>query len=210
MLQPTAMPTIIASDPAVPFTAQQIRALEIISGGASISEAAYALEVHRNTIGNWRRNIPAFAQELDFAIAEQASYCHEQAISLAPRAIEILGTVMISQDSTPSLKSRIAISILKMASNPKNVHKPAQPPTAPSQPPADDAPSNEDEFSTVPPVPVATQPTRKSREPGRNAHCPCNSGLKYKRCCANGTTTNSAPPSAHASPQILQSSQAPI
>jgi uncharacterized protein YecA (UPF0149 family) len=31
----------------------------------------------------------------------------------------------------------------------------------------------------------AQQPIRRPAEPGRNSLCPCSSGVKYKRCCAN-------------------------
>jgi uncharacterized protein YecA (UPF0149 family) len=39
-------------------------------------------------------------------------------------------------------------------------------------------------------APSTTQPIRRAPEPGRNTPCPCKSGLKYKRCCANRRDTS--------------------
>ena len=47
------------------------------------------------------------------------------------------------------------------------------------------APANAARVAPANAVRVAPAPAVRVAPPGRNAQCPCGSGLKYKRCCAN-------------------------
>ena len=105
--------------PGPAFTPQQHRVIDLIAEGVTITVAASTLGIHRNTIRNWRRTIPGFATELDFAIGEQSLYWHEQAVALAPKAIAILCTIMHNDASSDSLKLRAATLILKWPPNQK-------------------------------------------------------------------------------------------
>ena len=42
----------------------------------------------------------------------------------------------------------------------------------------------------------AQMPIRLAAEPGRNSLCPCGSGLKFKRCCANHVQPQAVPTAA--------------
>ena len=44
----------------------------------------------------------------------------------------------------------------------------------------------------IEPNPPTPQPVRVTPQPGRNEPCPCNSGLKFKRCCLNKPTAAAA------------------
>ncbi len=155
------------------LTPQQHRVINMLADGQTISEAAAAINVHRNTIRNWRRRVPEFAHELDLAIREQALHWHEQVVILAPKAIEILCTILHNEQSTLSQKLRAATTILKMATEPKTpLHKQAQPALSALQ-------ALPGELLTI-----KHEIAQRRFQPGRNATCPCNSGLKFKRCCA--------------------------
>jgi hypothetical protein len=186
------------------LTPQQHRIITLLASGNNITQAADAEKLHRNTIANWRRTIPAFARELDFALREQRQYWHEQATRLAPLAIQAIEDTLANPKTSPSLRFRAATLILKLLTDPQpkptearqgeslQVHKDAQPPS-----PADAGKAAEkaalmrkaDELGSFYPresaLSAAKLPaqTCTKPQPGRNTPCPCKSGLKYKRCC---------------------------
>ena len=53
------------------LTAAQQNVLNHLAAGKSVAETAELCGVHRNTIANWRREIPAFTIQLDEAIHER-------------------------------------------------------------------------------------------------------------------------------------------
>ncbi len=189
------------------LTSLQHRIITHIASGHSITQSALAENIHRNTVAYWRRTIPAFARELEFATREQRLYWHEQAILLAPQAIDAIHSALTSPDSSPSLRFRAATLILKMATDPGSKALKGFP-TLPAeleamsgqmlgwrkesqaQQPEPAAPE-----SIVQPAKIfvaaqsctKTQPIRVTPQPGRNETCPCGSGVKFKRCCADQT-----------------------
>jgi len=100
------------------LTPQQHRVITSLACGDSITQAAVAEGLHRNTIGYWRRTVPAFARELEFALREQRQYWHDQAIQLAPQAIQTIFETLTNPESSPSLRFRAATLIVKMATDP--------------------------------------------------------------------------------------------
>jgi hypothetical protein len=100
------------------LTAQQNRIINLLAAGNSVTEAAAQEEIHRNTIGYWRRTQPNFARELEFAIREQRLYWHEQATRLAPQALAVINDTLTNPGSSPALRFRAAALILKLATDP--------------------------------------------------------------------------------------------
>jgi hypothetical protein len=180
------------------LTAQQHRVITLLAAGNSITEAAEAEGLHRNTVGYWRRTSPAFCRELELALREQRLYWHEQATRLAPQALAVIQDTLTNPDTSPSLRFRAATLILKMATDP-NAKAIARFSTLN---PELEAVSGQvhalrkELLVRSPQIANAAQnctnaqPIRKAPEPGRNSLCPCNSGLKYKRCCADRSRTN--------------------
>jgi uncharacterized protein YecA (UPF0149 family) len=188
-------------DPAL--TPQQQRIVNKLAEGFSATQAAQAENIHRNTITNWRRTVPAFAREIEFAAREQSSRWHDEVVSLAPLALQAIREILTTPEASPSLKLRASLAILRMAAQPhaepqaarkienqivhtENVHNSAQSCTTPTElgsfVPAAANPENLHKFAqscTTKPLPV-----RKAPLPGRNSPCPCGSGGKFKRCCA--------------------------
>jgi SEC-C motif len=97
------------------LTPQQHRIIAAISNGTTITQAAAAENIHRNTIGNWRRTNPTFAQELEFAATEYRCYWHEQVTALIPQAIHAIEDCLTNPKSSPSIRFRAASLIVKMA-----------------------------------------------------------------------------------------------
>jgi hypothetical protein len=183
------------------LTLQQQRVITLLAAGQSITQAAEAENLHRNTIANWRRTVPAFARELEFAQREQRQYWHEQATRLAPLAIQAIEDCLTNPKSSPSLRFRAATLIMKLLADPQT--KPTK--GFPLQSPQTEAlhgeflqmhkdaqlPTDEEELASFYPRPSAQSAAGKPAQTGtkpqtsRSAPCPCKSGLKYKRCCAN-------------------------
>jgi hypothetical protein len=101
------------------LTPQQHRVLTLLAAGNTITQAAAAVNIHRNTIDYWRRTHPAFAREQEYAQCEQRNYWHEQATRLAPQAIQAIEDCLTNPASSPSLRFRAAALIIKMAAQPK-------------------------------------------------------------------------------------------
>ena len=179
---------------------QQHRIISLLAAGNSITQVATSENLHRNTIANWRRTIPAFARELEFALREQRQYWHEQATRLAPLAIQAIEETLTNPKASPSLRFRAAALIIKMATDP-NAKALKTRDTLPAELAAQDDQklARRNEIAAEPrelasfvqpeqtPEPAQTctrpQPIRVPPQPGRNSPCPCKSGLKYKRCC---------------------------
>ena len=180
--------------PMTPLTPTQQEILALLAEGHSHTYAALQTGVHRNTIRNWRRTVPAFAREAEQALLEQALTWRERAIDLAPQASAVLHDLLHDPAAAPALKLRAALAVLKMAAAP-NV-----PPLRPhslealeeEQAQEDSAARRSRSTPVVQPAQIefdaqscTIAPIRKPVEPGRNSTCPCGSGQKYKRCCAS-------------------------
>jgi uncharacterized protein YecA (UPF0149 family) len=194
----------------------QHQVLSLLAQGVSTTEAAAAAEIHRNTVANWRRSVPAFARELEFAAHERSMFWHDQAAALAGKAIAVLTEILDDKNASPALRLRAAFKVIAMASNPMkslpasrpeaetddsaeasllrtlaDLHNSAQPFAQSIESDLENELENElsnetenetEKGATEKP---AQNCTSRTNPPGRNAPCPCKSGLKYKRCCAN-------------------------
>jgi hypothetical protein len=183
------------------LTPQQHRIIALLAAGNSITQAAAAENLHRNTIANWRRTVPAFARELEFALREQRQYWHEQATRLAPLSLHVIEETLTNPNASPSLRFRAAALIMKLATDPKakalqttdtlpaelaamegqiqGWHKETA-----AKPEIFDIEQSA-KISVDAQICTKPQPIRVAPKPGRNQLCPCGSNLKFKRCCEN-------------------------
>lgn len=115
-MAPTPASERFSPDPTL--TPSQHQVLSLLAEGYSLTHAAGVVGVHRNTIRNWRRAVPAFAREMEFAAREQALAWQQQSVELAPRALAVLSEILESPEMSPSLRLRAALAILKMAAAP--------------------------------------------------------------------------------------------
>ena len=185
------------------LTEQQHRIIARLACGWSINSAAKSEKLHRNTVGYWRRTIPAFARELEFASSEQRRYWQDEAVQLASDAFRAIAECITDPKSSPSVRFRAATFIINMATDPQQKAA-AGFPTLPAeaealsgqmlaQPKEEPAPAPvpEPENSVVQTAQIektaqsAQRPIRVTPQPGRNTACHCGSGIKFKRCCLN-------------------------
>jgi hypothetical protein len=76
------------------LTPTQQHVLTLLAGGSSVTAAAKATGVHRNTIGNWRRACPEFQQAFAVASEEQKELWREQVNSLGGLAVSTLRDIL--------------------------------------------------------------------------------------------------------------------
>ncbi len=143
----------------------QHHVLSLLAHGVSTTEAASSAGVHRNTVATWRRTGPAFAREPHSKVIAMASDPKPGPMKPFPasaaQAEACIGQSLLLQ----TLVNESA------AQESETMHNSAQPPTGIDE-------------NVEKPAQNCTS------RPGRNAPCPCKSGLKYKRCCANRPSPN--------------------
>ncbi|MFN3322010.1 MAG: SEC-C metal-binding domain-containing protein [Bryobacteraceae bacterium] len=164
----------IPADPArfPDLTPSQLRAIQALAAGATVTAAAEAAEVHRDTIYEWRRSRPAFASAVAGAKAACEAQLHEQLAALAHLALAALQQLLQDSSTPPAVRLRAALAVLRrphFEHKDWNIPVPAEPLSdshgQPAAPEAGGAPRRIVEESTP-----------------RNGPCPCGSGRKYKRC----------------------------
>jgi hypothetical protein len=197
------------------LTPLQHHVLSLLAVGRSFTAAAEAAAVHRNTIANWRREIPSFAAAFEKAARNQARAFQEEALDAVPLATQTILAILNDPATPPALRLRAAGMILKMAdiksaAQEREVlvdlqagirtitEEPAPDPEKVARLRAEIASARAEFLAEVDkrcasesqiPAQSCTMPIRRAPEPGRNSPCPCGSGQKYKRCCAQLRTT---------------------
>jgi len=130
---------------------------------------------------------------------ERSMFWHDQAAALAEQAVTVLSEILDDKTASPALRLRAALKVISMASDPQP--RPMKPfPTSAAEAEAvhgrtlllhslmneqENEPAQTTENVQHSAQSCTAQPIRRAPEPGRNTPCPCKSGLKYKRCCAN-------------------------
>jgi SEC-C motif len=197
------------------LTPRQHHVLSLLAVGLSFSAAAEGAGVHRNTITNWRREIPSFATAFEKAARDQARAFQEEALDAVPLATQVILAILNDPATPPALRLRAAGMILKMAdiksaAQEREVlidlqtgirtitEEPAPDPEKVARLRAEIESTRAQiraelekrcALESQIPAQSCTIPIRRAPEPGRNSLCPCGSGQKYKRCCAQLRTT---------------------
>jgi hypothetical protein len=197
------------------FSPIQQQVIANLSTGLSFTAAAEAAGVHRNTIANWRREIPSFATAFEKAARDQARAFQEEALDAVPLATQAILAVLNDPATPPALRLRAAGMILKMAdiksaAQEREVlidltpgirtitEERAQYQPRPSAAPRSLRQSLRSHPRTESPEPskimhnFAQSPVqtirREAPKVGRNESCPCGSGRKFKICCLGRAT----------------------
>ena len=118
-MTPIPEPQLPKFSPDSSLTPAQHKVLALLADGRSIIDAAAAAGVHRNTVRNWRRALPAFAREAEWAAREQALAWHDCMVHLAPRAAHVLHHLLHDDSAAPALRLRAALAVLKAAADPQ-------------------------------------------------------------------------------------------
>jgi preprotein translocase subunit SecA len=168
---------------------QQIQVLQALLSGVTMTAAADAAGVHRNTVSHWRASHLGFRYAINDALYERSLHHRERALELIDLAYEQLHHLLAAPDTPAGIRMKAIQYIIEKAttapepkpevelnfetvqctpeSHPRNLHNSAQPP----------APKPE-------PAPVQTI-RREGPKVGRNDPCPCGSHKKFKQSCIN-------------------------
>jgi transposase-like protein len=182
---------------------QQLAVICALSSGATMTGATNEAGIHRNTVNNWRRNLIPFQQALASAQYDKAMLFREKLEGLVDLALQTIRDILTDPKASSSVRLKAALAIINTAATPPapkkqieldiekvavahapKLHNNAQSgncvPT-PSSSPADSSPDTQPVHNSAQPIAPRTVPPKI----GRNEPCPCQSGLKYKRCCLN-------------------------
>jgi hypothetical protein len=171
------------------LSAPQHQVLSLLAAGHTLHAAAEAAGVHRNTIHNWRRTSPPFQSASDALAREQSLQWRDEIQSLASLAIDTLRQTLVGADTTPSLRLRAALAVLKHVNTAvSECHQPveAQPGPAPAVDTSAEIEPQKIVHNSAQSAPSETY-RRLTPKTGRNDLCPCGSGQKFKRCCLDQT-----------------------
>ena len=185
----------------------QHQVIDALSSGASMTGAAAEAGIHRNTILNWRRQNPLFAEVLSSAQYDRTLLIRERAESLVDLAFQTLQSLLSDPQTPASVRLKAALHIINSAStqpapekrgesaeklavqewlgdphiDAQSMPDPEPQPMAPSAA-APQSPSPVHKTAQIDLHKVA-QIRRNGPKIGRNDPCPCGSGKKSKRCC---------------------------
>ena len=167
--------TLLNSLPAV-----QQQVLQALVAGQSITTAAQDAGVHRTTVHLWTRQHAPFAQALLAARQDKADRLLDDLGDLAELAINTFRHLLTDQNASPATRLKAAMEIVKLVESQRPTHR--------------EITLEEVKFDKIDSEIILRQ-VAQAKPPiavGRNAPCPCRSGLKFKRCCANPPAQNPA------------------
>ncbi len=196
-----------------PLTPVQARVLAALAEGTTVTEAARQAGVHRSTIYNWFDSVPALGEMLERTARARTTAIHDQILELAGVALDTIRHFVTDENTTPALRLRAALALVRFARQRTGEPTPAIPEAAinsgleslldriggpevqarmkrvADQTWAQYVAARDQVASLAPEAKGAPAPPAGTP---RNALCPCGSGVKYKRCCGS-----SAPPVLH-------------
>ena len=170
------------------LSAQQLKVIDALSSGATLTAAAEQAGVHRNTIAYWRRNSIPFQHALASAQYDRALLMREKLEGLADLAVQTLKDILIDPAASPSVRLKAALAVIDTIATPPPPKKQIAleiekfTVTKSEEPTADVQPQTVHKNAQHP-IAANTPYRRETPKIGRNEPCPCGSGLKYKRCC---------------------------
>ena len=175
-----------------PLTPMQTQVLSGLLSGQPIAAVARDNGIDRSTIYHWRKDHPHFTFALDQARARLQAALYDDVQDLVSQALQVLAELLHSTDD--KIRLRVAQTLLR-AANPmkantilhtnvgfENLSDHADGLRAMTAL----ANAGTPESNTIQPSPTpnhASPSAPPQRMPNRNQRCPCNSGIKYKKCC---------------------------
>ena len=180
------MPSTTESSLSDTLTPIQIRVLQCLVAGQSVTAAAKDAGLHRSTVHLWTRTHPDFARALLALRQNRADRLVDELGDLADLAINTFRQILSDEKAPAAARLKAAMEVVKLVES----QRPTTLSTALSDPAFEklDTDLRIAELIAVP----AKPPFNTANTVGRNAACPCGSPLKYKRCCGNPVRQNRA------------------
>ena len=124
---------------------KQLQVIDAIAGGATVSAAAQQAGVHRNTVANWRRHHPLFAEALAVAQYDKSQLYRERAEDLVDLAFQTLASLLADPQTPASVRLKAALHIIDTASTPPAPAPEVRPAPEASAPAADPYPRHNEQ-----------------------------------------------------------------
>jgi transposase-like protein len=189
-------------------TTTQQQVLTLLAEGSTITAAAKAVGIHRNTVTNWCRTSAEFHDALNFGQFRRAVHWHEQLQELGELAIQCLRRILTDENTPPDVRLNASLAVLDRIMKPsatlQNDAQSAQPrlddevevlyldaPETGKNATGKNATGKNATGKNATGKPALSAQEKgveedldsSKPEAGRNAPCPCGSGLKRERCC---------------------------
>ncbi len=150
----------------------QAQVASALAQGHTITAAAHAAGVHRTTVHHWLRHEPAFQAEVVNARSQYFATLGDEMRELTALALKTIRTLLDDPDTPPAIRLKAALAAL------------TRPQVGWGLPELVDSPLDREVVDVSEEI--------ESAAVSRNAPCPCGSGRKYKRCCADRVTAQAA------------------
>ena len=92
--------------------ADQVAALDLLLAGKSLTEAAAAVGVARETVSRWRNNDPTFQAAYNAALQSAHDVTTVRLLDARARAVERLAALVNSKDEATALKAAAALLLV--------------------------------------------------------------------------------------------------
>ena len=189
-----------------PLSPAQLRVVQQLAQGVTVSAAAQAVGVHRTTVYHWFEHNPRFAAAVKEASDDYGRQLEDELASLAQTALATLRRLLENPETPPNVQLRAAIQVLArphFEHRDWNLPDPHLLPDV-SEDAAPGAELRERSRHVEEQVDLLLSDVKEhlklQRETGegvpRNGPCPCGSRLKYKRCCGRDAPPVLGPPGA--------------
>ena len=110
--------------PSYELEADQAAALDLLLAGQTVTAAAAAVGVARETVSRWRNNDPAFQAAYNAALQSAHDAMSKKLIDARARAIDTLAGLLDSDDQATALKAAAALLRVEI-DRPKGYTNPA-------------------------------------------------------------------------------------
>jgi hypothetical protein len=192
-----------ATLPSANLTPAQAQVLAALAQGRTVTVAAQDAGLHRNTIYNWL-NEPEFKTAVDEAQREYVAILSDGMRDLAALALQTLRSLLEDPKTPPAVRLKTALAILQRPHFPnRGWHLPERIEEPREQQVVDNLAEMKADYDAMRMSDAMQAHARRTTAPSvsagaeappiaRCAPCPCGSGLKYKRCCANAKPAEGA------------------
>ena len=179
-----------ATIPTANLSPAQAQVIAALAQGRTVTAAAHQADLHRNTIYNWL-NEPTFKTAVEEAQREYVAILSDGMRNLAALALETLRALLEDPKTLPAVRLKTALAVLQRPHFPQQGwHLPERIEDPRAQQVVDNLAEMKADYDAMR-MTDAMEASENRKKPAeappvpRSAPCPCGSGLKYKRCCAN-------------------------
>jgi len=178
------------TDSSANLSPAQAQVVAALAQGRTVTAAALEASLHRNTIYNWL-NEPEFKTAVDEAQREYVAILSDGMRDLAALALATMRSLLEDPKTPPAVRLKTALAILQRPHFPQpGWHLPERIEEPRERQVVDNLAEIKADYDAMR-MTDAMEASAQKKKPAeatpiaRCGPCPCGSGKKYKRCCAN-------------------------